>query len=261
MSAAPLPLKSATLFEHLDELRKRLMISLVFLAVGMAITFNFRVILIELIKAPLSHSELYASGHVQVVTTKLAAQLLLSLNLSFWAGLALALPFILWQVWAFISPGLYPQERRWAVPFTVGAGLAFLGGVLFGYRLVLPSMVAFLVDFLAGTITPLLDLQEYIGTVTTFLVAFGLAFELPILAVLLTRIRLVNHRLLGGARRLAFVLVLVAAALITPTPDPGNMLLVAAPLYGLYELSVLLSRVFRVKDHAQDAQLPAMNPQ
>lgn len=260
MSAAPLPLKTATLFEHLDELRKRLMISLVFLAVGMSVAFSQRTALIELIKAPLSSSELYASGQVQVVTTKLAAQLLLSLNLSFWAGLALTLPFMLWQVWAFISPGLYPQERRWAVPFTVGAGLAFLGGVLFGYHLVLPAMVSFLVDFLAGAITPLLDLQEYIGTVTTFLVAFGLAFELPILAVLLTRIGLVNHGLLRGARRLAFVLVLVAAALITPTPDPGNMLLVAVPLYGLYELSVLLSWAFRVKDTVQDTKLTAMNP-
>lgn len=239
-------LKSAPLFDHLEELRRRILISLVFLAIGMAVAFTYRVELIELIKEPLSYSKLYTENKVQVITTKLAAQLLLSFNLAFWAGLALALPFMLGQVWAFIAPGLYPQERRWALPFIIGAGFAFLCGVLFGYKLVLPTMVPFLVDFLAGVVTPMLDLQEYIGTVVTFLVAFGLAFEMPILAVILTRIGLINHKMLRSGWRFALVGIMIAAAIITPTPDPGNMLLVAVPLYVLYELGVILSRVFRV---------------
>lgn len=249
MPVAPSPeaeLKSAPLFDHLEELRKRIIISIVFLAIGMVVAFMYRVQLIELIKEPLSYSALYRENKVQVITTKLAAQLLLSFNLAFWAGLAMSLPLMLTQVWAFIAPGLYPHERRWALPFIIGAGFAFLCGVLFGYKLVLPTMVPFLVDFLAGVVTPMLDLQEYIGTVVTFLVAFGLAFELPILAVILTRIGLVNHTMLRKGWRIALVGIMVAAALITPTPDPGNMLLVAVPLYALYELGVILSRVFRV---------------
>lgn len=245
MSQKP-DLKTAPLLDHLEELRKRIIISLVFLAIGLVIAFQYRLQLIELVKVPLQASEQYQKGHVTVVTQGLTDQFFLAINLSFWAGLALALPFILWQVWAFIAPGLYPHERKWALPFIVGAGLSFLAGAVFGYKLVLPAMVGFLLDFLAGAVTPLLNLRDYIGTVTTFLVAFGLAFELPILSVILTRIGIVNHVMLRRAWRFALVGVAIAAAIITPTPDPGNMLLVAVPLYALYELGVLLSRVFRV---------------
>lgn len=239
-------LKSAPLFDHLEELRKRIIFSLIFLAVGLVIAFQYRLHLIELIKLPLHASQQYQQNKVTVVTQGLTDQFILSLSLSFWAGFALALPFILWQVWAFIAPGLYPQERRWALPFVIGAGLSFLAGAVFGYELVLPAMVGFLLDFLAGAVTPLLNLKDYIGTVTTFLISFGLAFELPILAVVLTRIGLVNHVMLRKGWRFALVAAAIAAAVITPTPDPGNMMLVAVPLYALYEIGVLLSRVFRV---------------
>ncbi|MFC4639680.1 twin-arginine translocase subunit TatC [Deinococcus hohokamensis] len=250
-------LKSAPLFDHLEELRKRLIISVVFLAVGMAVAFQYRVALIDLVKGPLRYSQLYHDGKVQVVTYNLTDQFMLSINLSFWAGFALALPFILWQVWAFIAPGLYPHERRWSLPFVIGAGIAFMAGAAFGYTFVLPSMVRFLLDFLGGTVTPILGLGGYIGTVTTFLVAFGLAFELPILSVILTRIGLINHGLLRRGWRIALVVIMVFAAIITPTPDPGSMLLVAVPLYVLYELGVLLSRIFRVVA-PEDA--PALSP-
>lgn len=246
MSTPTKDLSSAPLFDHLDELRRRIIISVIFLAVGLIVAFQFRVQLIEAVKVPLQASEQYRDGVVQVVTQGLTDQLLLSLSLSFWAGFAVALPFILGQVWGFIAPGLYPQERRWALPFVIGAGLSFLGGAVFGYFLVLPTMVGFLLDFLAGTVTPLLNLRDYIGVVMTFLISFGLAFEMPILAVILTRIGVVNHTMLRAGWRIALIVIMLAAAVITPTPDPMNMLLVAVPLYVLYELSVILSRVFRV---------------
>ncbi len=250
-------LKSAPLFDHLDELRRRLIFSVIFLAIGMSVAFVYRLQLIDWVKGPLQYSELYRAGQVQVVTYNLTEPLMLSLNLSFWAGIGLALPFILGQVWGFIAPGLYPSERRWALPFIVGAGLSFLGGAVFGYQLVLPSMVPFLVQFLAGTVTPILGLGSYIGTVTTFLVAFGLAFELPILSVILTRIGIVNHVMLRKSWRIAIVAIMVAAAVITPTPDPGNMMLVAVPLYVLFELSVLLSRAFRLPP-PEESESPAL---
>lgn len=240
-------LKSAPLLDHLEELRRRLIFSLIFLVLGMVIAFQFRMQLIELIKQPLTYSKLYQQDKVQLVAVNLTDQFMLSLNLSFWAGLALALPFILWQVWAFIAPGLYPSERKWGLPFILGAGLSFLGGAVFGFKLVLPTMIPFLVDFLGGAVEQMQSLAGYIGNVMTFLIAFGLAFEMPILAIVLTRIGLVNHRMLRAGWRFALVGILIAAALITPTPDPGNMLLVAAPLYVLYELSVILSRVFQVR--------------
>ncbi|KEF33524.1 preprotein translocase subunit TatC [Deinococcus sp. RL] len=245
-SPAPTELPSAPLLDHLEELRRRLFYSLLFLGLGMAVAFQYRLQLIAWLKGPLRASEQYRLGNVQLVTVNLTDQFLLSLQLSFWAGLALSLPFILWQVWAFIAPGLYAHERRWALPFIVGAGLSFLGGAAFGYVFVLPAMVRFLLDFLGGTVEQMQNLANYIGLLTGFLVAFGLAFELPILAVILTRIGLVNHVMLRRAWRLALIGVLLFAAFITPTPDPFNMLLVAGPLYALYELGILLSRLFRV---------------
>lgn len=243
---SPHQLHSAPLLDHLEELRKRLILSLIFLAVGMAVAFQYRIGLIEWIKGPLEASPLYAANKVQIVATRLTEQFMLSFNLAFWAGLALALPFVLWQVWAFIAPGLYAHERRWGVPFIVGAGLSFVGGAMFGYTFVLPSMVRFLLGILGGTVEQMQSLGDYIGMVTTFLVAFGLAFEMPILAVILTRIGVINHVMLRRGWRLALIGIMLFAAIITPTPDPASMLMVAVPLYVLYELGVILSRVFRV---------------
>lgn len=255
-STAQHNLKSAPLFDHLEELRKRLIISVAFLIVGMVVAFQYRTPLIDLIKGPLRYSRLYQQDKVEVVTYNLTDQFMLSINLSFWAGLALALPFILWQVWAFIAPGLYAHERRWSAPFIIGAGLAFMAGAAFGYTFVLPSMVRFLLDFLNGAVTPILGLAGYVSTVTTFLVGFGLAFEMPILAVILTRIGLINHMMLRKGWRIALVVIMVFAAVITPTPDPTSMLLVAVPLYVLYELGVILSKVFRVQE---SEEVPALN--
>ncbi|MCP2013979.1 sec-independent protein translocase protein TatC [Deinococcus sp. HSC-46F16] len=253
----PGELHSAPLLDHLEELRKRLLYSLVFLALGMVAAFQYRFQLIELIKAPLRASEQFQLGNVKLVTVNLTDQFLLSLQLSFWAGLALALPLILWQVWAFIAPGLYAHERRWALPFILGAGLSFLAGAAFGYTFVLPAMVRFLLDFLGGTVEQMQSLANLVGLFTSFLIAFGLAFEMPILAVILTRIGLVNHVMLRRAWRIALVVVLLFAAFITPTPDPFNMLLVGVPLYALYELGILLSRLFRVVPQEDEAALGA----
>ncbi|GGR95926.1 twin-arginine translocase subunit TatC [Deinococcus sedimenti] len=256
MSTPTKELSSAPLFDHLDELRKRLIISVIFLVVGMTVAFQYRTQLIEFFKEPLTHSVLYQAGKVKLVALQLTEQLMLSLNMSFWAGLALALPFLLWQVWAFIAPGLYAHERRWALPFILGAGMAFLGGALFGYELVLPTMIPFLADFMGGAVEGTFSIGSYLGMITTFLISFGLAFEMPILAVILTRIGIVNHTMLRAGWRIALVVIMIAAAVITPTPDPMNMMLVAVPLYVLYELSVILSRVFRVVP-TEDTETPA----
>lgn len=249
----PEQLASASLFEHLEELRQRIIFGLMAWLACFMLAFAYRLPLLELIQQPLNASQLYQQGQVQVVTQNLTDQFLLSVSLSFWAGLALALPFLLAQVWLFVAPALYQRERRYALPFVIGGGLAFLGGAIFGYHLVLPTMVGFLLDFLNGAVTPLLNLRDYVGTVTAFLVAFGLSFEMPILAVILTRIQLVNHHMLRQIWRFALVGILLFAAILTPTPDPMSMLLVALPLYGLYELGILLSRIFAVTSLTPDA--------
>ena len=243
--------KSAPLLEHLEELRTRLLYSLIFLAVGLGLAWNFVPRIIVLLQAPLTHTNLYKAGKLQLVATQLPEQLLMSFNIALWAGLAIALPFILHQIWMFIAPGLYQEEKKWAAPFIVGAGLSFMLGVVTAYYLILPPMVKFLADFLGGAVSAFLSIGTYIGQVVTVMVAFGLFFEMPILAVVLTKIGIVNHVMLGKVRKFAFIACLVAAAIITPTTDPVNMSLFAGPLYLLYELGVLLSRVFQKREVAE----------
>ncbi|MFC4453021.1 twin-arginine translocase subunit TatC [Deinococcus sonorensis] len=238
---------TAPLMDHLEELRRRIIYALIFLVLGMGAAWWQVPHILRLLQEPLKHTKLYAAGKLQLVATQLPEQLLMSFNIALWAGLAIALPFILHQVWLFIAPGLYDEERRWAAPFIVGAGVSFLAGVVTAYYLIVPPMVQFLADFLGGTVSAFLSVGTYIGQLTTVMVAFGLFFEMPILAVVLTKIGVVNHVMLGRVRKYAFIVCLVAAAIITPTTDPVNMSLFAGPLYLLYELGVLLSRVFRVK--------------
>lgn len=246
-------LASAPLLDHLDELRLRLIWSMSAVAVGMGLAFWQHQQLLALLMAPLTASAQHQAGQVTLISTSLTGQFVAVLNLSFWAGIALALPVILGQIWGFIAPGLYREERRWAGPFVLGAGVAFAVGATFAYLFVLPAMVRFFLDFLAGQVQAMPDVGAYIGMVVTFLVSFGLAFELPIVALILTRMGLVNHQMLRKGWRLAVVLALLLAALITPTPDPGTMLMVAGPLYLLYELSILLARLFALRPTPDDA--------
>ncbi|ADV66842.1 twin-arginine translocase subunit TatC [Deinococcus maricopensis] len=244
---------TAPLLDHLEELRSRIIYALIFLVIGAGAAWTYRTQLIELLKEPLTHTQLYQSGKLQLVVMQLTDQFILSFNVALWGGLALALPFILHQVWLFIAPGLYPEERRWAAPFVMGAGLSFLAGGVFCYFVILPPMVKFLADFLGGQVAGMFNLSAYLSQIVTFLVAFGIFFELPILAVVLTKIGIVNHTLLGRARKVAFMAILVLAAVITPTPDPWNMMLVALPIYALYELGVVLSRMSAPREAATGA--------
>jgi sec-independent protein translocase protein TatC len=226
----------------------RIIYSLIYVGIGVGLAWNLVPRIILLLQAPLLRTSLYQAGKLKLVATQLPEQLMMSFNIALWMGLAFALPFILHQLWLFISPGLYPEEKRWAVPFIVGAGLSFIFGVITAYYLILPPMVKFLGDFLGGTVSAFLSIGTYIGQITTVMVAFGLFFEMPILAVLLTKIGLVNHVMLGSVRKFALIGCLVAGAIITPTTDPVNMMLFSGPLYLLYELGVILSRLFRKQE-------------
>lgn len=242
---------SAPLLDHLEELRNRLVISLIYLTVGVGIAWNYRGNILTLLKEPLQ----YVKSEVHLVALQLTDQFVMSFTLSFWGGLILALPFILHQVWLFVAPGLYAQERRWAVPFILGAGLSFGVGVLFCFRVILPNMVPFLLDFLGGEVTNNLGIASYVGTIVNFLLIFGLVFELPMLALVLTKIGIVNHLMLGRVRRYALVLVLIVAAVITPTVDVLNLMLVAVPMYLLYEIGIIVSRLAAPRQQAPTTAL------
>lgn len=236
-----------TLIEHLEELRTRLFVSIAAWVVGAGVAFAFRFRLLEWLKAPLPESMTlnYFSILEPFVT---------SMQIASFFGLVLALPIVLSQVWGFIAPGLYAEERRYAVPFVGFTVLAFASGVAFAYFVVLPLTLPILLGFLGGEAQGLLSIGRYISSLLLLMGLFGGMFEMPVVGYLLARIGIVRAAVMIRYRRWAIVVGLVLAAVITPTADPFNFALVAAPLVVLYEISILVVRVSQRKDEAHASE-------
>ncbi|MDW7998350.1 MAG: twin-arginine translocase subunit TatC [Thermodesulfovibrio sp.] len=248
-----------SLIEHLSELRKRILICLVALFIAFIITFTSSEYIFKLLLFPLNYTPQFSlkEGLVFVFDQKLQNTKLVFLGPAeaFWmnmkialvTGFILTIPVIFYQLWMFVSPGLYPNEKKYVLPFVLTATALFLAGVTFCYLIVLPFAMDFLLNYKVGDfLMPMLSVGLYIDFLLKFLVAFGLVFELPILIVVATRMGLITPQTLKKYRRLAIVLAFVAAAIITPTPDAFNQTLMAVPMIILYEIgiwvSVLLSK-------------------
>jgi sec-independent protein translocase protein TatC len=222
-----------TLFDHLDELRTRLFIALAAWVVGSGIMFAFRFRVLDWLQAPLPEG-------MRLTYFSLLEPFATSMQIAAFFGLILAGPIVVGQVWGFIAPGLYREERRYAVPFILLTVLAFAAGVGFSYYLVLPVTIPVLLGFLGEAALGFLSIGRYIGNVLTLMAVFGLMFELPVLAFLLARIGILRADVLRRTRRYAVVGLLIGAAAISPTGDPFNFALVAVPLLVLYEISILV---------------------
>jgi len=225
-----------TLFDHLDELRKRVFIAVAAWLVASGVMFAFRFDVIEWLKRPLP-------DNMTLSYFSLLEPFVTSMQVASFFGLVVSAPVLIAQVWGFLAPGLYPEERRYAVPFILMAALAFALGVAFSYYVVLPLTVPILLSFLGEAATGLLSIGRYIGNLIMLMGVFGLMFELPVLAFLLARIGIVRAPMLIATRRYAIVILLVLAAAMSPSGDPFNFALVAGPLLVLYELSILVVRV------------------
>jgi sec-independent protein translocase protein TatC len=228
--------------EHVDELRKRLRNAVFAALVGMVASYAYAAEIYEwlvgsvLVALPEGGKKLYFSNPVDPI--------FLFLKVAALAGLFLAAPVILYQVWAFVAPGLYRRERRLVAPFIVVGTLFFLGGAAFAHWLVLPYAFEYMIaSYSSPLFAPLLDMSEVLGLVITLHLAMGLIFELPLLLTLLARLGLVTSTFLARYRRWAIVVNLVVAAVITPTGDPFNLALMAGPLIVCYEVGVLGARL------------------
>jgi sec-independent protein translocase protein TatC len=168
------------------------------------------------------------------------------MKVAFIAGLILTSPFILYQIWAFVAPGLYQKEKKYVVPFVLGGSLFFAMGVLFGYFIAIPIGFKFLLGYATDFIKPMPSMKEYLSFSIKFLLAFGLVFEFPVVLVLLARIGVIDAKTLARQRKYAILLIFVFAAIVTP-PDIISQIMMALPLMGLYELSILLSKIFGKK--------------
>ena len=251
--------------EHLTDLRKRIIVSLAALLIGFIACFSYSEEIFEVLILPLK-SEMSFSMHspfVSLIPSKIknpslvflapAEAFWMHLKVSFVAGLVLSLPIILHQFWKFISPGLLLKEKKYIGPFVVSASLLFLVGALFCFLLVLPFAMGFLLTYKTGSMTPMLSVGNYVDFCLKFILAFGAVFELPIIIVLLTRMGIVTPKTLAKNRKYAILIAFIIAAILTPTPDAFNQTLMAVPMIVLYEVGILVSRLF-VRKKIEDAQ-------
>ncbi|MGA3345695.1 MAG: twin-arginine translocase subunit TatC [Terracidiphilus sp.] len=225
-------LPGMSLMEHLDELRKRIVRSAIFLAVGFLAAWAFHDRFVGFIQAPLNRIG------KSLVFTHPMDPLNLDLQVSLVGGAILASPFILFQVWLFIAPGLYQKERRFVVPFMAATVGLFLAGAAFGYFYVLPGALQILIVNFGHNFTPMVTIEEYSSFFLSIILGLGISFELPILIFFLALFGIVSPRFLWKNIRYAILAVFIVAAVICPSPDPWTMCIYAVPMLGLYLIGI-----------------------
>jgi sec-independent protein translocase protein TatC len=224
-------------FEHLGELRKRIIHSLVFVLIFFLVGWNFREEIYNWLSVPI-----LKFLHDKLVYTSLTEPIMMYFKLAFIAALFMASPFIFHQLWLFISPGLYKKEKKYVVPFIFMATFFFLLGAAFGYYIVFPMYVKFLLNF-GRDFHQLIKIKEYFSLILTVLLGLALMFELPVMVFLLSKLGLVTSRFLIKYFKYAVVIIFIIAAILTPTPDVINQSIFAIPTVLLYLLSILIARV------------------
>ena len=233
---------------HLAELRKRLGISVGSLIVMFFVMFYFHEPILEWMVAPLDTAlievgkkSLHAADGM-ITTGQVGGAFFVALKVSFFAAIVAALPIILSQIWLFVAPGLYANEKKMIIPFILGGTIMFLVGVLFAYYIVTPFGFDFLITFGSFKFTPLINIEDYVGFFTKIMFGFGLAFELPIFAYFLALLGMINDRQMIAFFKYAVIIIFVVAALLTP-PDVLTQLLMAGPLIILYGFSILIVKM------------------
>jgi len=248
--------------EHLAELRKRILISLGVLLVFFILCFNYSEEIFRLLMFPMKNtiSVIKEPPYIIIKSSNIKNQGLVFLGPAeaFWmhlkvsliAGLILSLPVIFFQLWKFVSPGLLPKERRYIIPFVISASGLFFVGAFFCFIIVLPFAINFLLTYKTENLIPMISVGKYVDFCLKFILAFGAIFELPLIILFLSRMGIVKPETLARQRKYAILGAFVVAAILTPTPDAFNQTLMAVPIILLYEVGILVSRIFvkRKKD-------------
>lgn len=225
--------RKLTLLGHVRELRTRLLRCVIALIITTALSFIFARQIFGILTLP--------TGNVEFVFIEMTEMVGTYMKVSLFAGVLLASPYIIYQFVSFVLPALTPREKRmvsWVLPWV---GLMFIGGVIFGYFVLIPPAVKFLFAFGSDIATPQIRIGNYISLITRLLLAIGLVFELPVVTTFLARVGVVSSHWLASKRKIALILAFVLGAVITPTFDPINQSLVAVPLFVLYEMSIWLA--------------------
>ena len=231
------------LFQHLEELRTRLLICCLAVGVGFVVAiFSAERFSRSLMKPWIN--AMPPGQPAKLIYTAPHEAFFVYMKVSFIAGTLLAAPVILWQIWKFVAPGLYDNEKKYMLPVILSSCLCFVAGVLFGYFVVIPVAFKFFASFSSEYITPMLRTTEYLAFANKMLLCFGIAFQLPVFAFFLAKLGVLSADFLKRKRKWAIVLIFVAAAVLTPSPDIVSQLLMAMPLLVLYEASVWIVHFF-----------------
>jgi len=234
--------------EHLEELRKRLIVCFIAVGVGFVLSYGFKEKLFQILTRPLIR--VMQTGD-KLIFTGLPEAFFTYLKVTFLSGIILAAPVIFYQFWMFVAPGLYDKEKRLMVPVVVLSTVFFVGGAFFGYFIVFPYGFKFFLGFASETIRPLPSMREYLGFASKLLLAFGVVFELPLIITFLARLGMVSVSFLKKNRKYALLLFFVGSAILTP-PDVVTQIMMAFPLLLLYEISIIGARIFGKKSSEEE---------
>lgn len=235
--------REMTLTGHLEELRRRLIVCAVAVGLAFCVTYYFSKDLFRLLMAPLLAVMPPEQG---LIFTGLPEAFFTYLKVALVAAIFASAPVILYEIWRFVAPGLFSSEKKYIFPFVFLSTIFFVGGALFGYYVVFPFGFSFFVGFATDFIRPMPSVKEYFSFATRMLFAFGVVFELPVFTMFLSRIGLIHHQMLSRQRKYAFLAVFVVSAVLTP-PDVMSQLMMAGPLLILYEISIIIARIFGKK--------------
>ena len=238
--------KQMSFLEHLEELRQRLLRSIVSIFVGFGICFYFHDEIYAYLAKPLTETLRSLNLPEKLVYTNPTDPFNLYIKLSIVGGIFVASPFILWQVWLFISPGLYRHEKRYVWPFVLLTSGLFISGGLFAYKMAFPAALRFLVEF-GHNFQPFITINEYWNLATTLLLGVGLVFELPVIILVLSIFGIVTPKFLLKHIRYAILITAIVAAALAPTPDWTTLFMFWIPMVGLYVFSIGLSWLVYLK--------------
>jgi sec-independent protein translocase protein TatC len=226
---------------HLEELRKRLINAFIAIGVAFCCAYYFAEELFGFLIAPLTKVMPKGSS---LIFTNLSEMFFIYLKTAFVAGILVASPVIFYQLWKFVAPGLYPNEKRYVVPFVISSTVLFISGALFGYFIVFPFGFQFFLGFANENLRAMPSVQQYFGFASKMLLAFGLVFELPVVIFFIAKMGLVTVASLKKKRKYAILLAFIVGAILTP-PDVVTQFMMAVPLVALYEIGIIVARFAR----------------
>lgn len=235
---------------HIADLRRALSISVASIFVMFFVCFSFNTIILDFIIQPLIGALPKGST---VIFTKVQEPFFTAIKVSFFSGFLLSLPIIFWQIWVFIAPALYSNEKKFVLPFVLFATMMFLLGASFSYYVVVPIGLQFLINFGSQLFSALPSIGDYVGFFTKLVFGFGIAFELPVITLFLAKIGLVNGQMLREFFKFAVVIIFILSALLTP-PDMVTQFLMAVPMVILYGFSILIADYFGSKAEKEELQ-------